>query len=438
MSIRYNDSDVQQLVIKFHRTGDLELRDRIVQQFPNLVESIARRFANTGEPIEDLIQEGYIGLLNAIDLYNPDKGTKFSTYATHFIVGQIKHYLRDRGKIIKLPAWIQELHQKLNRVVTSLSQQLGRQPTAAEIGKVMNMDEQQVESLLCTNELLRVTSLEYGESEDDEPYPVADAEKLEHPNSMLMYLATEERVVLEQAIERLKEVERQVLYAFFYEERTQTEIAQQLGISCNYVSHILRNSIKKLRKTLVTQEIRDAQAQMLRLQQQMGVAEGELVQQSVVDPITRCYNRRYFDSRLDEEINRASRYGYVLGLVIIRVGGSQLFIQQHGLNLFEGVMARLAPRLRSKVRKADVVARIDIPDMAVILPYTGEQAEAVRQRLSQEALQMLIQDGLLDSGLWVESACRYTEGGVAVMEFVRQTLNTLRANWDEVNKDMAA
>lgn len=439
MSKRYNDDEVQQLVIEYHRTGNLEIRDRIVEQFPNLVESIARRFVNTGEPLEDLVQEGYLGLLNAIELYKPDKGTKFSTYATHFIIGQIKHYLRDRGKIIKVPAWIQELHQKLTRVMDSLSQQLGRQPTSAEIGAVMDMDEKQVEYLLSTSELFRVGSLESGESEEDDYFAGADIEKLEHPDSVMMQIATEERVVLEHAMERLKEVERQVLYAFFYEELSQTEIAQRLGISCNYVSHILRNSTKKLRKILVTEEIRDAQAQMLRMQQQMMTIEEELLQPSIVDPITTCYNRRYFESRLDEEINRASRYGYRLGLVVIRVGGSQLFIRQFGLNLFEGVMARLAPRLRAKIRKADIPARIDVSDLAIILPYTGEQAEVVRLRLSDEALRMLQEENLLDSGLWVESACNYTEGWVKMREFVHQTQCQLRAFWGKVERgDLAA
>ncbi|MCS6829843.1 MAG: sigma-70 family RNA polymerase sigma factor [Armatimonadota bacterium] len=438
MSKRYNDNEVQQLVIEYHRTGDLEIRERIVEQFPSLVESIARRFMNTGEPLEDLIQEGYLGLLNAIDLYKPEKGTKFSTYATHLIVGQIKHYLRDRGKIIKVPAWIQELQQKLTRVVDSLSQQLGRQPTPTEIGAIMNMDEKQVEYLLSTSELFRVASLETGDSEEDEHFSGADIEKLEHPDGTTLQVATEERVVLEHAMERLKDIERRVLYAFFYEELSQTEIARQLGVSCNYVSHILRNSTKKLRRILVTEELKDAQAQMMRMQQRMMSTEAELRQPSIVDPVTGCYNRRYFESRLDEEINRASRYGYALGLVIIRVGGSQQFIRQHGLNLFEGVIARLAPRLRSRIRKADIPARIDVSDIAIILPYTGEQAEVVRQRLSEETLQMLREENLLDSGLWVESASNHVESWVNLREFIHQTQCQLRAFWGRVQQDMAA
>lgn len=440
MSRRYNDNEIQQLILEYHTTGDLSLRERIVEQFATLVESVARRFTNTGEPIEDLIQEGYLGLLNAIELYNPERGTKFSTYATHFIIGQIKHYLRDKGKIIKVPAWVQELQQKLARVVDSLTQQLGRQPTPAEIGAIMQMDEKQVEYLLATHELFHISPLEQGESEEDEYLHGADLEKLEHPESLTLQLATEERVVLEQAMERLKELERQVLYAFFYEERSQTEIAKQLGISCNYVSHILRNSTKKLRKILVTQEVQDAQAQILRLQSRAQLAQAELLQPSIIDPVTRCYNRRYFESRLDEEITRASRYGYYLGLVVIRLGGSQLFIRQHGINLFEGVMARLAPRLRAKVRKADIPARVDVAEFAFILPYTGEQAMVVQQRLSQETWQMLHEEELLEAGLWVESACNYTRGESRLKEFIQQTHCNLRAYWGQgtVGQELAA
>ena len=92
--------DTEELVLEYCQTRDLELRDAITIQLSGLVESIARKFVGSGEPIEDLIQEGYLGLLNALDLFKPEKGVKFTTYATHLIVGQIKHYLRDKGKKI--------------------------------------------------------------------------------------------------------------------------------------------------------------------------------------------------------------------------------------------------------------------------------------------------------------------------------------------------
>ena len=118
---RQTDAEVLELLLEYRTTQSDVLRDRIVAKYTNLVESIARRFSGAAEPIEDLAQEGYIGLITAIDLYDSTKNVKFSTYATHFIIGQIKHCLRDRGKIIKEPAWLQELNQRMTRVIGKAS-----------------------------------------------------------------------------------------------------------------------------------------------------------------------------------------------------------------------------------------------------------------------------------------------------------------------------
>src|ERR1041385_8638591 len=126
---RLTDQDINHLLRNYRCSRRQEIRDQIVMQYTNLVESVARRFSGSAEPTEDLVQEGYIGLITAVDGYNPEKGVKFSTYATHFVIGQLKHCLRDRGKMIKEPAWLQELNQKVTRVIESLSQELGRMPT---------------------------------------------------------------------------------------------------------------------------------------------------------------------------------------------------------------------------------------------------------------------------------------------------------------------
>ena len=139
-----HEEDVAQLLQRYRQTRDTKIRDRIVTHYSNLVESVARRFSNASEPVEDLTQEGYIGLLTAIDLYDPAKNVKFSTYATHFIIGQIKHCLRDRGKIIKEPAWLQELNQRMTRTINALAQQMGRQPSNLEVAQMMDMTEEAV------------------------------------------------------------------------------------------------------------------------------------------------------------------------------------------------------------------------------------------------------------------------------------------------------
>src|SRR5512147_756580 len=90
---------------EYRRTRDIALRDRLISQHLYLVQTVARKFSGLGESYEDLLQEGAMGLINAVDLYDPDRRVQFSTYATHLVEGQIRHYLRDKGKLIKQPAW---------------------------------------------------------------------------------------------------------------------------------------------------------------------------------------------------------------------------------------------------------------------------------------------------------------------------------------------
>jgi len=157
---RLTEEQIQHLLERYRIRRDTRARDKLVLQYRNLVESIGRRFAGAGEPVEDLVQEGYIGLMSALDGFDASKGVKFSTYATHFVIGQIKHYLRDKGKIIKEPAWLQELNQRMQRVIESLAQQYGRAPTEAEIAQVMKISEEEVSSLLTTRDVFKVGSLD--------------------------------------------------------------------------------------------------------------------------------------------------------------------------------------------------------------------------------------------------------------------------------------
>jgi len=257
---KLTEEEVQDRLLQYAKTRDNDLRGEIVLQYGNLVESIARRFLGAGEPIDDLVQEGYIGLITAVDLYDASKGVKFSTYATHFVIGQIKHYLRDKGKIIKEPAWLQELNQRMARVIESLSHQLGRQPSDQEISEVMGISEDAVAELLTTREVFKVSSLD-GDRDDSSNFPL-DTEKIKNQKYVVFQLPIEDKIVLKAAMDRLKEIEQTVIQHFFYMDLNQTEIAKKLGISCNYVSHILRNSTKKLKKILMTDELRDAQIQL--------------------------------------------------------------------------------------------------------------------------------------------------------------------------------
>ena len=116
----------------FREAQSLAVARPIGLQALHLVQSVARRFSGLGESLDDLIQEGSIGLLKSVDLFDPERGVKFSTYACHLITSQIQHYLRDRGRLIRQPAWVQELNTKVSRATEQLAQELGRDPQLAE------------------------------------------------------------------------------------------------------------------------------------------------------------------------------------------------------------------------------------------------------------------------------------------------------------------
>ncbi|MEJ5297666.1 MAG: sigma-70 family RNA polymerase sigma factor [Armatimonadota bacterium] len=375
---RLTEEQIQHLLERYRTRRDTRARDKLVLQYRNLVESIGRRFAGAGEPVEDLVQEGYIGLMSALDGFDASKGVKFSTYATHFVIGQIKHYLRDKGKIIKEPAWLQELNQRMQRVIESLAQQYGRAPTEAEIAQVMKISEEEVSSLLTTRDVFKVGSLDA--ERDDGSTTGSEIEKVRSRQYETFELPIEDRIVLESAVERLKNVEQRVIHEYFFRDLNQTEIARKLGISCNYVSHILRNSTRKLKKILTTEDLKEVQVQLRALQRRGGQVDLEEVS-GITDPATGLYTRSYFLARLEEELSRATRHHYPVAVMLMSL---EYLSDSHGgwvpMTADERLEA-LGQAIRSRVRRADLVARYEAHQFALMLPHTGSQAAAVCERL---------------------------------------------------------
>jgi RNA polymerase sigma factor (sigma-70 family) len=150
------------------RGGDREsLRDYLVLVHAPLVEHCARSFSASGEPLEDLVQEGTIGLIKAVDRFDPDKGVRFSTYACHLISGEMRHYLRDLGKLIHEPGWHAQLRAQVTRSSEQLTQKLGRVPRPEEIASSLDIQPQIVRKVLESNNLLSVASLDV-ENDDQE------------------------------------------------------------------------------------------------------------------------------------------------------------------------------------------------------------------------------------------------------------------------------
>ena len=389
-SRKLTEEEIQERLAQYSRHPDHKVRDEIVLQYSNLVESIGRRFVGACEPLEDLIQEGYIGLIASVDKYDAGKGVKFSTYATHFIIGQIKHYLRDKGKIIKEPAWLQELNQRMTRVIESLNQKFGRQPNEKEVAEVMQMPEQTVRDLLTTREIFKVASLD-GDKEEN---PASrSTEKIKDQKVVTFQLPIEDKIVLETALERLKDIERQVIAEHFYKGRNQTEIAKRLGISCNYVSHILRNGTKKLRKILTTDEIRDTQMQRTLVSRRIGAGEDTSDALTVMDSATGLYIRHYFEQRLDEEMSRAFRDHSELSIILLNVCLPDDLEDYVRVLRMDDLLYTIAQQMRGAVRKMDLVARFGETCFALILPHAAGHADKVAARLSEIVRSVEVQSG---------------------------------------------
>lgn len=226
--------------------GKQRCREQLVDQYIGLVEFLARRFRNRGEPLEDLVQVGTIGLLKAIDRFDLEREVEFSTYATPTIVGELKRHFRDKGWAVRVPRRLQELHLELTDIVGSLGQELGRSPTVAEIGRAAGVDEESVLEGLEIAQAYNSTSLD-APIETDEGESGSFADHIGAPDQSLDTL--EYRASLAPELAKLPERERTILYLRFYSGLTQSEIAGRLGISQMHVSRLLNRTLSRLRST---------------------------------------------------------------------------------------------------------------------------------------------------------------------------------------------
>jgi RNA polymerase sigma-B factor len=220
-------------------------RERLVEQYIGLVEFLARRFRNRGEPLEDLVQVGTIGLLKAIDRFDLDREVEFSTYATPTIVGELKRHFRDKGWAVRVPRRLQELHLELTKTVSLLGQELGRSPTVAEIAEATGTDEETVLEGLEIAQAYNFTSLD-APIESDDGGSTSFADQLGTQDEHLENL--EYRASLAPEVAKLPDRERTILYLRFFKGLTQSEIAERLGISQMHVSRLLNRTLGQLRE----------------------------------------------------------------------------------------------------------------------------------------------------------------------------------------------
>ena len=235
---------------RYRDSGDPAERDRIreqlVESYRDFVYFLARKFQNRGEPLDDIVQVGYLGLIKAIERFDPDLGYEFTTFATLTVAGEIKRHFRDKGTAIRFPRRLQELHQSVVRVNEQMKHELGREPAVSELAERLGVSPDDVTEAMEIGPAYMPLSLDQpvGSGDGQDARPVAEQIGDIDPE----LARVEMRDVLGRAMEHLTPRERSIMAMRFYEQMSQSEIARRLGISQMHVSRLQRAALEQLRK----------------------------------------------------------------------------------------------------------------------------------------------------------------------------------------------
>lgn len=243
-----NGTDTDHLFRAYRVSRDTQLHAELTYRFMPLVHQVARRYARSGIPTDDLHQIGYIGLMNAVGNFDPGRSVKFETYARHLIAGEIRHYLRDQGTTVRRPRWLYEMDHRVSRAATELTQRKSRTPAIEEIARELRISPDDVHDVLQARESLRFVSLDE-EREGDDGAPIAQRDRITTKQATVS-MPHEDQVLIADAVERLTGLQRKVIYYLFYLDLTQTEAAHKLGISQKHVSRVMHAALKRLRETM--------------------------------------------------------------------------------------------------------------------------------------------------------------------------------------------
>jgi RNA polymerase sigma-B factor len=219
------------------------LRDELVTEHIDLARRLAHRFANRGEPYDDLVQVGSIALIKAVDRFDPDRGVEFTTYATGTVIGELKRHFRDKGWAVRAPRRIQELYLELGHTIDALSQELGRPPTVPELADTIGVSQDAILEAIEAGQGYRSSSIDAPGQRDE-----TLADRLGSDDAGVAVV--DERSVLAPALAALPERQQEVVRLRFVDGLTQSEIASRVGISQMHVSRLLAQSLARIRENL--------------------------------------------------------------------------------------------------------------------------------------------------------------------------------------------
>ncbi len=242
----WDKAKTKELFRRYKLYGDEDARDQLVTSHLNLARFLAYKFKNRGEPVDDLIQVGTIGLIKAIDRFDIDRGLEFTTYATPTILGEIKRHFRDKGWSVRVPRRLQELSAKVNQATDELTQKLQRSPKIDEIADYLEVSVEEVLEAMESGEAYSSVPLETDNSSDDDAPSVIDR----YGEEDRQLKGSDDRIVLTEVLSGFTPKEQEVIRLRFIDGLTQIEIAKHMGISQVQVSRLLRRTLKRMQERI--------------------------------------------------------------------------------------------------------------------------------------------------------------------------------------------
>jgi len=227
----------------------MPLKERVVQNNMGLVISIAKKFIHSGEPLEDLVQAGYIGLLNAAHNYDLNRGAKFSTYATFLIQGEIRHYIRDKHTTVRVPQWLQKLNNDIKQAEERLYKDQGRLPTISELATDLNIEEDGIREAFKARSSVNYISIDAERREDDPRPREIDVTKIRSKHDEEFPI--EFRIKIASAIEKLSDLQQKVVHDIFYSGKAQAQIGEEVGVSQRQISRIKQDVLEAIKQDLM-------------------------------------------------------------------------------------------------------------------------------------------------------------------------------------------
>lgn len=248
----YKASGEKELMAFYQLEGDTEAREELITRYLPLVYGISRRYCQRGEQFEDLVQVGCIGLIKAIDRFDLSRGVALSTYATPNIIGEIKRYFRDKGWAVKVPRSLLELNMKLEHVAGSAAGHAHRSATVTELAEAVDATPGEVKEAVQAGRSRKALSLDQRTGSNGDANERSPLEAIgEHESG---FMNAERRIYLEPGFETLTERERHILHQRFFEGLTQSQIAENIGVSQMHISRLIRKALAKMRGNIEVRE----------------------------------------------------------------------------------------------------------------------------------------------------------------------------------------